>query len=350
MAQQVRSRAQPRSRSNRRANNSSAARRLPRTPADSPARAIAMLYRTLGNTGLTVSALSFGASSLGGVFRDIDENEGIRTVHLAIDLGINFIDVSPYYGLTRAEVVLGRALSEIPRDRYYLATKVGRYGDTEFDFSARRVTASVDESLSRLKVEHIDIIQCHDVEFGDLDTVVHETIPALRLLQDRGKVRFVGVTGLPLMVFRYVWEHTEVDTILSYCHYCLNDTSLESLLPHLRERQVGIINASPLCMGLLSNRGAPAWHPASGEIRSACARAAAFCSSRGSDIARLALQFSTSNPEIATTLVGTASQSNLARNVRWMAEPRDPEMLSAVLEILEPVHNLTWPSGRPENN
>ncbi len=309
-----------------------------------------MLYRTLGSTGLTVSALGFGASSLGGVFRNIDEGEGIRTVHLAIDLGINLIDVSPYYGLTRAESVLGKALREIPRHRYYLATKVGRYGDAEFDFSARRVTASVDESLSRLKLEHIDIIQCHDVEFGDLDKIVHETIPALRLLQDHGKVRFVGVTGLPLKIFRYVLDHTEVDTILSYCRYCLNDDSLGSLLPLLRERQVGVINASPLAMGLLSDRGAPAWHPAPGKIREACAQAAAFCRSRGFDIARLALQFSTSNPDIATTLVGTASPANLARNAKWIAEPSDPVMLSAILRILRPVHNLTWPSGRPENN
>jgi aryl-alcohol dehydrogenase-like predicted oxidoreductase len=309
-----------------------------------------MLYRALGNTGLEVSALSLGASSLGGVFREVHETEGMRTVHLAIDLGINFIDVSPYYGLTRAETVLGKALREIPRDRYYLATKVGRYGDAEFDFSARRVTASVDESLSRLNLEHIDVIQCHDVEFGDLDQVVHETIPALRLLQDRGKVRFVGVTGLPLKIFRYVLDHTEVDTVLSYCRYCLNDASLESLLPDLRERRVGVINASPLAMGLLSNRGAPAWHPASCEIRNACARATAFCRSQDADIARLAIQFSTSNPEIATTLVGTGSPANLARNVQWISEPPDPEMLSAVLRILEPVHNLTWPSGRPENN
>ncbi len=309
-----------------------------------------MLYRVLGDTGLEVSALSFGASSLGGVFREIDEHEGVRTVHLAVDLGINLIDVSPYYGLTRAEAVLGKALRGIPRDRYYLATKVGRYGDAEFDFSARRVTASVDESLSRLNLEHIDVIQCHDVEFGDLRQVVHETIPALRLLQEKGKVRFVGVTGFPLKIFRWVLDHTEVDTILSYCRYCLNDWSLDPLLPDLGERGVGVINASPLAMGLLSNRGAPAWHPAPAELRSSCARAAAFCRSRGSDIARIALQFSIANPQIATTLVGTASPANLARNVKWISEPPDPEILSGVLQILEPVHNLSWPSGRPENN
>src|SRR3954454_6599687 len=106
-----------------------------------------MLYRPLGRTGLEVSILSYGASPLGSVFRDVDEAEGIRTVHTALDLGINFIDVSPYYGLTRAETLLGKALRGIPRERYYLATKVGRYGEDSFDFSAGRVTRSVDESL-----------------------------------------------------------------------------------------------------------------------------------------------------------------------------------------------------------
>src|SRR5712691_1255098 len=122
-----------------------------------------MEYRPLGKTGLQVSTLGFGASPLGSVFRPIDEVEGIRTVHTALDLGINFIDVSPFYGLTRAEAVLGKALATIPRDRYYLATKIGRYGQNEFDFSAPRVTASVDESLRRLGVDYVDLIQCHDI-------------------------------------------------------------------------------------------------------------------------------------------------------------------------------------------
>ena len=110
-----------------------------------------MQYRLLGQTGLNVSILSFGASSLGGAFRDIDEQEGVRTVHKALELGINFIDVSPYYGLTKAETVLGRALVGIPREAYFLATKCGRYGSNicDFDFSATRVIRSVDESLAR---------------------------------------------------------------------------------------------------------------------------------------------------------------------------------------------------------
>jgi L-galactose dehydrogenase len=309
-----------------------------------------MQYRPLGGTGLSVSVLSYGASPLGGVFGDVDETEGIQTVHAALDLVINFIDVSPYYGLTKAETVLGRALAGIERDRYYLATKVGRYGENQFDFSAGRVTRSVDESLRRLGVEYVDLIQCHDIEFGSLDQIVTETLPALEKVRAAGKARFIGITGYPLNIFRHVLQRAPVDTILSYCRYSLNDTALEGLLPFLGERGVGIINASPLSMGLLTERGAPAWHPAPEELKSACARASAHCRARGTDIAQLAVQFAVSNPAIATTLVGTANVENIEKNVAAIASPPDPELLAEVQAILEPVQNLAWPSGRPENN
>lgn len=309
-----------------------------------------MQYRPLGTTGLEVSSLGYGASPLGSVFRPVDEAEGIRTVHTAIDLGINFIDVAPYYGLTRAEEVLGRALASVPRNRYYLATKVGRYGAEEFDFSAERVTRSVDESLRRLGVEVIDLIQCHDIEFGSLDQVVEETLPALRRLREEGKVRFIGITGYPLRIFREVLERTEVDTVLSYCRYSLNDTSLEAVIPFLEAKGVGIISASPLSMGLLTERGAPDWHPAPEALRRACEEAAAHCRKRGTDIAQLALQFALANAHIACTLVGTGSPENLRKNVEWSAGPPDPELLAEVQAILLPMLNLTWPSGRPENN
>src|SRR5438477_9593268 len=116
-----------------------------------------MQYRELGTTGLKISALSFGASSLGGVFRDIDENDAVRTVQVAVDHGVNLIHVPPYYGATKAETVLGKALKQIARDRYFLATKVGQYGEGDFDFSEPRVTQSVDESLARLNVDYVDL-------------------------------------------------------------------------------------------------------------------------------------------------------------------------------------------------
>ena len=309
-----------------------------------------MEYRTLGKTGLKVSALSFGASSLGGVFKPVDESVAIRTVHTAFESGINFIDVSPFYGYTKAETVLGKALKGIPRDRYFLATKVGRYGDAEFDFSAKRSTASVDESLRRLGVDYVDIIQSHDCEYGDLNQVINETIPALRQIQKQGKARFVGVTGYPVQIFRTILSSIEVDTILSYNHYSLNDTTLAGLLPWLRQKGVGIVNASPVSQGLLTNHELPGWHPAPEDVRQACAEAAAYCRSQGTDIAKLAMQFSLSNPEIHTTLVGTADPTNIEKNVRWIEEPIDTVLLGDVQRILAGIKDHVWVLGRPENN
>jgi L-galactose dehydrogenase len=310
-----------------------------------------MQYRVLGATGLRVSVLSYGASPLGGVFGDVTQSEGIRTVHAAVDGGINFIDVSPYYGHTKAETVLGKALQSVSRDQYYLATKVGRYGENEFDFSAARVTRSVDESLSRLGVDYVDIIQCHDIEFVPLDQIINEALPALREVVQNGKARFIGITGLPLKVFSEVLGRTELDTILSYCHYALNDTSLETLLPLFEEKNVGIINASPLSMGLLTNKTSlPEWHPSPPQIREACAEAVQFCQSRGVDIAKLAVQFTVANPAIHTTLVGTAKAENIEKNIAWADEPLDEELLRDVQKILSPIKNHTWPSGLPESN
>lgn len=311
-----------------------------------------MEYRALGNTGLKVSALSFGASSLGAVFHAIDENDAIRTVHFSVERGINFIDVSPFYGLTKAEALLGKALKGLPREKYILATKVGRYGQEakDFDFSAERVTRSVDESLKRMGVEHIDVIQCHDIEFGSLDQIVNETVPALRKLQQSGKVRFVGVTGLPLNALRYVVERTPVDVILSYCHYELNDTALLDLVPLLKSKGVGVISASPLGMGLLSTRGTPDWHPAPADVKQLCARAAAHCQTKGASIEKLAVQYAVAEPSIATTLVGTADSKNMEKNIAAVNEPMDQQLLREVLELLAPIHNQTWESGRKENN
>ncbi len=311
-----------------------------------------MQYRPLGQTGLSVSVLSYGASPLGGVFRATDDSEGVRTVHTALDLGINFIDTSPYYGDTKSETVLGKALREIKRDRYHLATKVGQYGNGVFDFSAARVRASLDESCRRLGVDYVDLLQCHDIEFADLSQIVNETLPELVKLRDEGRIGHIGITGLPLKVFTGVLDRVGsgvVDTILSFCRYELNDTALETLIPYLREKGVGIINASPTGMGLLSERGVPSWHPAPKHMVETARRAVEYCKAVGADIAKLAIQFATHHPQIATTLVGTASPENIRKNVAALEEPIDFELMARVLEILRPIKNHNFTRGRPEN-
>ncbi|MCQ4085466.1 aldo/keto reductase [Saccharibacillus sp. JS10] len=304
-----------------------------------------MKTRKLGKTNLDVSVLSFGASSLGGVFRETDDSESVRTVHAAIDCGINYIDVSPYYGLTRAESVLGQAVAQLPRDKFLLSSKAGRYGEAEFDFTAKRIFSSVEESLQRLQTDYLDILFLHDIEFVSPEIILEEAVPALHRLKEQGKIRFTGISGLPLALFEQMLPQIEVDAILSYCHYSLNDNSLLELVPLLKKQNIGLVNASPLSMGLLSTREPSSWHPASKEVKALCQKAAQHCANAGTDIAKLAMQYSTSHADIPTTLVSTASPANIARNAAWIEEPIDEALLQEVLDILQPIHNVSWSSG-----
>ena len=302
---------------------------------------------------MKISHLSFGASSLGSVFHETKLDESILAVEAAIDGGINFIDVSPYYGHTKAETVLGQALKNIPREKYYLSTKVGRYGKdgkNTWDYSAERVTRSVYESMERLGIDHIDLINVHDIEFqanlpGGLQKVVDETLPALVELRRQGVVSHVGITDLQLENLRWVVDHVEegtVESVLNFCHYCLCDDALTDYLDFFEQHGVGIINASPLSMGLLSQRGIPAWHPAPKPLVEACQRAAAYCNERGYAIERLAMQFSVSNERIASTLFSSANAENVKRNILWANEEADWQLVKEVKNIIGDQQRVTW--------
>jgi len=312
-----------------------------------------MEYRELGTTGMKISHLSFGASSLGSVFHDTRLDESISAVETAIEGGINFIDVSPYYGYYKAEQVLGQALKGIDRNKYYLSTKVGRYGEdghNTWDYSAERVTRSVYESMERLGVDHIDLINVHDIEFqshleGGLQKVVDETLPALCELRRQGVVSHVGITDLQIENLKWVVEHVEegtVESILNFCHFCLCDDALTDHLDFFEQHGVGIVNASPLSMGLLSQRGVPGWHPAPKALVEACQRAASHCNERGYAIERLAVQFSVSNPRIASTLFSSANPDNVRRNIAWANEQPDWQLVKEVKDIIGDQQRVTW--------
>ncbi len=312
-----------------------------------------MQYRQLGKTGMKVSALGFGASSLGSVFHETKEQQSIDAVIAAVDGGINLIDVSPYYGYYKAETVLGKALPLIPRDKYYLTTKVGRYGENghnTWDYSAKRAKESVYESLERLHVDYIDVIQVHDIEFQGrrpegLQKVVDETLPALHELKKEGVVKHVGITDLQLKNLKWVIEHVEdgtVETVLNFCHYCLNDDALTDYLDFFEAHGVGVINASPFSMGLLTQRGVPDWHPAPKPLVEACAKAAEYCKQQGYAIEKLALQYSVSNPRIASTLFSSANPDNVRRNIEWASTEPDWELVKKVQEIIGDQKRVTW--------
>lgn len=312
-----------------------------------------MKYTELGKTGLRVSSLSFGASSLGSVFHETKEAESIKAVEAAIEGGINFIDVSPYYGHYKAETVLGKALKGIPREKYYLSTKVGRYGKdgvNTWDYSAQRATESVYESMERLGIDYIDLINVHDIEFqaalpGGLQKVVDETLPALVELRKKGVVGHVGITDLQLENLQWVIDHAEegtVESVLNFCHYCLNDDKLADYLDYFEEKGIGIINASPLSMGLLSARGVPDWHPAPRPLVEACAKAARHCADKDYPIEKLAVQYAVSNPRIASTLFSSANPDNVKRNIEWAEVEPDWQLVKEVCEIIGEQQRVSW--------
>ena len=310
-----------------------------------------MQYNVLGKTGLKVSRLSFGASSLGGVFHAVDEAEAIAAVHAALDCGINYFDVAPAYGGTRSETVLGKALDGIPRDRYLLSTKVGKYtdpnsyGNDTLDYSRARIRASLDESAGRLGVDYFDIIHIHDIEYQNrkhTEWALTEGYEAVQELKREGRIGYVSFGIYPMDLWKRIFASLDIDAALVHNHYCLNDTQLLDLLPTAREKRIGIVNGSPFASGLLTDRGPADWHPANREDRALFLNAAEFCRSQGISISRLALQFSSQNPEIPTTLFSTANPDSVRRNVADHEQPYDKALLEQVQKILQPILNKEW--------
>ncbi len=298
---------------------------------------------------MKVANLAFGASSLGGVFHDVKEQEAIEAVFTAVDGGLNFIDVSPYYGHYKAETVLGKALKDIDRSRYYLSTKVGRYGKdgvNTWDYSAKRAKESVYESMERLNIDYIDLINVHDVEFcSDLSIIANETLPALHELKAEGVVKHVGITDLQPENLKWVIEHTPkgtVESVLCFCHYCLNDEMLLDYLDFFEKNEIGVINASPLSMGLLSQRGAPAWHPAPEALKQRCAEAAKLCAERGVEIEKLAMQYSVNNPRIATTLFSSANPKNVLKNIDFVNAEYDEDLAKEIQAFIGDQMRVRW--------
>lgn len=310
-----------------------------------------MKYNPLGDTGLNVSRLSFGASALGGVYGNVDEAEGIRAVHTALDLGINYFDVAPAYGGTVAETVLGKALKGIARHRYYLSTKVGKYttaggfGRNTFDFSRARIRASLDESARRLGSEYFDIIHLHDFEYEQrrhTEWALAEGVAALLELKVEGRIGSISCGIYPLDLWRRIFRDLPVDAALVHSHYTLIDRTALELMPAAKAKGIGIINAAPFSAGLLTGREAPDWHPANEVERRLFREAAAFCQQRGVPIYQLAIQFSSQHPAFPTTLFSSTRSESVRRNVAWAREPYDAGLVAEVERILAPVMNHQW--------
>jgi L-galactose dehydrogenase len=310
-----------------------------------------MNYNPLGKTGMKVSRLSFGASSLGGVFHPVDEAQAIESVHVALECGINYFDVAPAYGGTVSETVLGKALRGVPRDRYYLSTKIGKYtkpgsyGEDTLDYSRARTRKSIEESAERLGTEYFDLIHIHDIEYQGrkhTEWALTEGYESVQELKQEGRIGGVSFGIYPLDLWKRIFSSFDVDAGLVHNHYCLNDTGMLELLPLAEKKQIGIINGSPFASALLTDRGPADWHPASAQDRAIFKSAADFCREQGSSISKLALQFASQNPSLPTTLFSTANPESVRRNVAWHGEPVDMQLVAEVQKLLAPVLDKQW--------
>ena len=308
-----------------------------------------MRYRELGKTGLGVSVLGFGASPFGDVFQKVEPEDCQRAVDTAVDSGINFFDVAPYYGNTLAEERLGHALKG-KRKSVYVATKCGRYGVSEFDFSKKRILASIDESLTRLQTDYVDLLQAHDIEFADMKQLMEETIPALTTVKEQGKARFIGITGYQLRMMAELIDSQPVDTVLSYCRSnLLIDDMKDLLLPTVRKLGIGLINASPFHMGLLAPAEPPAWHPAPEEVKRIARGIVSLCSQNSVSASQFGLRYCLDGTAAATTLVGMATANQVTSNLQALDMEIDAALVQKIECLVAPVKNAVWSSGRREN-
>jgi L-galactose dehydrogenase len=306
-----------------------------------------MEYRPLGKTGLSVSILGQGGAAFGQQFGPVSAAEAADCVHAAIDAGVNLVDVAAYYGKGLAEEFLGCALEGGWRDKVNLCTKACRLDAAEFDFSPEGTRKCFEASLKRLRTDHVEILLAHDIEFADnYDYVFNETASVLHQLKKEGKARFIGMSGYPLGLLKQAIERCNLDVVISYAHCNLwNTRLLTELLPVAEQHGVGVMNASPLAMGLLTNQGPQPWFPGQPEVRAACRQAAELCRGRGADISFLGMQFCYAQKRIPCTLTGAARTSELEVNLRAMTEPIDQALLADVMKVLDPIRDWTWASG-----
>jgi L-galactose dehydrogenase len=309
-----------------------------------------MEYRRLGKTEEQVSILGFGASPMGDVFEVSDEPDGIRAVHHAVDQGINFFDVAPFYGDTLAETRLGKAL-EGKRNKVFLASKCGRYGLKAFDFSYERIVKSIDESLVRLKTDHLDLFQLHDIEFVEKSQILHEAIPAIQDVIASGKARFWGITGLSVRYLAQIARETNPDTVLSWAHYnLLEDEINDELVPLSQEMGFGLMNAAPLLQRILSDQPLPAWHRSPQSVKDIQPVLLNLCASYGVKLSDVAIRYALDHPAITTTIVGMCDLATVKQNLSVLDFQTPEGLLQKIQKLVEPVKNQMWFEGREENN
>ncbi|XP_026500731.1 uncharacterized protein LOC113404151 [Vanessa tameamea] len=276
-----------------------------------------MRYNQLGVTGIELSHVSLGGASFSHIYGNFDEERSLELIKETLKRGVNYLETGPWYGQGCSEKTIGKALKDVPRETFFIGSKVGRYEqDTSkmFDFSAEKTAVGVDNTLRRLGLDYVDLIQVHDVTFApDMSVVLKETLPALEQAVRDGKARFIGIADYDIDLMKELVEESDIkiSAVLSYAKSTLFDNRLQNYTKYFKNKGVGVINAAATGMGLLTNMGPRPWHPASDDVKAICRKASDFCKERNVELARIATWFTLSQPGIDTNICGFYNRSQL---------------------------------------
>ncbi|KJC63631.1 D-threo-aldose 1-dehydrogenase [Agreia bicolorata] len=289
----------------------------------------------LGRTDISVTALGFGATAIGGMYSPVPEEQAIATVDAAWNHGIRFYDAAPQYGRGKGELRLGQALASRPRDSYVLSSKVGRLlrpvdpeGNsnsldepelaTVYDYSRDGVLRSIEESLERLGTDHLDIVHVHDPD-DYLDEALATAFPTLIELRDQGVVKAIGAGMNQTRALEIIARESDPDALLVAGRYTLlEQTALDSLLPLCEERGIAVIAGGVFNSGLLANPHVDArydYNRAPESIVSRALELAAVCERHGVPLKAAALQFPKAHPSVAAVLTGSRSPEEMTENI-----------------------------------
>lgn len=277
-----------------------------------------MQYTTLGRTGWRVSRLGLGGAALGNEFGDVPLHQATRLIHMAIDAGINYLDTAAQYGLGESERRFGVALAGGKRQQVILATKAVMRG-TPYDYAT--TMTCVEASLQRLQTDYIDLIQLHEAETTTFEVAMNGCIAAFLDLKKAGKVRAIGVNARNLQLLLPYIATGHVDTVLAYCRYMLIDTTLiDTLAPVTRTHHIGVINGSPLGMGIMTDTPAPFLRDHHDLLDEAARRKELIAHLKkpgAHGFVEAAMRYSLTCDDIAVTLTGTADPVQLAQNLHY---------------------------------
>jgi D-threo-aldose 1-dehydrogenase len=298
-----------------------------------------MEYRTVGKTGLDVSAIGFGAAPIAGLYREVPESEAVATIQAALDRGINYFDTAPAYGRGLSEQRLGLVLPKLPRESFVVSTKIGRLIDAERniirDYSRDGVLRSLEASLNLLQLDYVDIVHIHDPDHH-YEEAIGQAYPALDELRDQGVIKAVSVGINQWQILMDFVRDGDFDCFMLANSYHLLQFGALPLLDLCAEKRIGILLAGVYATGILATGAVEGakfrYRDASPEILERVRQIESICARFDVPLKAVALQFGMGHPAISSLVLGMSTPQRIGDNIEALAAPIPAEFWTALRE------------------